>query len=272
MVRMRCALAGAAVLIAGWLLLLGYMAAWQAPAFYEKIGTAALDWGLVGVATAYYSQAADDRTRTLPHLDPEARTDALNDIAHDRLVAARILLSAGRPHAALSFAESAAEISPDNMEAEARVWRIRYLCGAKAGAKQRLGLLALRPDEPDALVALAACLADESRLESARALLEKALQTNPRCGVGWLELARVFRMQDDRTNALRAAIKAYQSADRQPSVRSEAAKAIIALGAKESGYVIGGHTLDYWQQAAAYWMVTHRALLMVAGLYVIFLF
>ncbi|MFO7947329.1 MAG: hypothetical protein R6V19_10995 [Armatimonadota bacterium] len=264
MVKMRHALAGAAVLVAGWLVLLGYAAAWQAPAFYEKLGTAAMDWGLAGLATACYSQAADIRT--------DADAQSLKDAVHDNLVAARILLTTGRPHAALSFAESASRISPGDSAAEAWVWRMRYLCATRAEAKRQLRLLVVQTDEPEAVVALAACLADESRLQSARALLEKALQKNPRCAAGWLELARVFRLQDNRTNALRAAVKAHQSAENQPSVRTRAAQTILAVGAKKTGYIIAGRSLDYWYHAAAYRVTTHRGLLVVIGVYLVFIF
>lgn len=273
MVRIRYALAAALLALAGWLVCQGYLAGWQPARVYEQIGITAFDWGLAGLAATCYARAADVRAHELRRMsDPASDRAVRSALVHDRMVTARILASVGRSSSALVVAEGAHGIDPSNRGAQALMWRLRYICGSETAAKRELMLLADRTDAPELLAALGACLVDEGAGDAAQKLLERALEKDTRLSEGWLHLARIFRSQGNRSDALRAAMKAWQSSADQPAIRYRAAQMILRMGARQSGFTIVGESIDYYRRAGLYWMQRYRNFLVAVGLYVVFLF
>lgn len=271
MVRIRSALIVAALLFAGWLVWQGYAAGWERPALYERLGRTAFDWRLAGLGAACYARAGDLRAQKLARSADAASDRGRSALLHDRMVTARILESARRPCAAATVAERAYEEDPSNPAAGALRWRLRYRCGDEAAARRELRLLSDRTGSPEALVALAACLADEGANKAARKLLERALEKDTRLSEGWLHLARVFRSQHNRPDTFRAAMKAWQSSADQPVIRHTAAAMILQMGSGQ-GLTIGGCGIDSCRRVVIYWMHRHWTFLLAAGLYLLFVF
>lgn len=262
----------ALVVIACWFGWHGWAADWQPSTMYERMGEAALDWGLAGLAATCYARAGDTRTRMLPGAEDPASDRLIRaDLIHDRLIAARILASANRPSAALAMAQSAHQVDPANMDAVALMWRLRCMDGAAEAAKRELRIASHHTEAPEIGAALAACLLDEGALGPARGLLDRALEADSRLSQGWLQKARLMHLQGSRSDALRAARKAWQSAAHQPAIRRQARAMMLETGPAE-GPNWAGRSLDYYHRAAWYWIQRHAALLVVLGAYVAALF
>ncbi len=261
---------------AGWLAWLGYAANWQAGDFYESLGHAALSWRLAGLSATCYAQAAEVHRADLLWAkyasDAAAEKAALNNVVRARMTAARVLLVAQRPHAALAFAEDAYRADYSNIAAAALLWRIRHATGIASEAKRELILLGLDNPAPEILAALGELFFADGDSEQGRRFAQRALSQSTRMAEAWLLLACIYADGGDKQSARRAVAKAWHCATDQPVVRHQAARLYLQLHPDRSSLLVAGRGIDYWWQVAGYWVQDHSAFLAGLAAYLIFLF
>ena len=276
MVRFRYAALAATVLTAGWLAWLGYAAGWQTGEFYEGLGQAALSWRLAGLSAGCYAQAAKvhraDWLWAKYYADRPAEQLTLSKLVRARMTAARILLAAQRPSAALAFAEDAYRADYSNLAAVALLWRVRYAGGMTGEAKRELILLGLDNQAPEILAALGELFLAESDLEQARNFAERALGEAPKVAAAWLLLARAHAQGGDTQSAHQAVAKAWYWTSDQPVVRRQTADLYLQLHRDRSSLLVAGRGIDYWWQVVGYWVEAHWVFLVGLAAYLIFLF
>ncbi len=276
MVRLHYAALGAILLPAIWLAYLGYAADWQSGAFYERLGEAALSWRLAGLSATCYACAVEVHRGELLQAKyraaPAAEEAALAKVVRARTIAARILLAAQRPYAALPFAESAYRADYRNTAAAALLWRARYAVGMTTEAKRELMLLGLDNPRPEILTALGELFLTEDKPAAALDFARRALEQSNKLAEPWLLLGRIYGNAGDRRNASRAAAKAWECAAGEPDLQQQAAWMYVQFYPDRSNWSVAGRGLDYWWQAVSRWVQDHCAFLALSAAYLIFVF
>jgi tetratricopeptide (TPR) repeat protein len=275
MVRLRYAALAALLLVAGWLIWLAYVANWHHVAFYESLGEAALSWRLMGLAAVCYTQAADlhrAQMRYSAAVGDEAGEElSRQEVVRVRMIVARILLAAERPHAALHFAQQAHRADPKSIGAAALMWRVRHATGMTAAARRELMLLGLRAPAPEVLTALGEMFVSEGRAEQAADFATRAIEKASRSAEAWLVLARAHARDGHHEEARRAAEKAIECAVAQPVTRVHAGQLHLKLHPDSSQWLLGDRGLDYWWQLVATRVQEHVSFAVGLAGYLMFL-
>jgi tetratricopeptide (TPR) repeat protein len=276
MLRFRYAALGAVVMVVMWLAWLGYSVGWQAGPLYESVGEAAFSWRLAGISAASYAQAAEVyRGQLLTSResgDKPVEKVALGNVVRARMIAARILLAAGRPNAAVAFAEQARRADMTDISAAALLWRVRYELGMTAEAKRELILLGMDNPAPEILATAGETFLAEGKSEQAMQFARRSLQQNSRLAEAWLLAARIYAADGEVQSALAAAAKAQECAALQPAIRHQAEQLWRRLQL-DPGTSAGMHQrTEYWLRLAASWAGDHVVFLMALAGYLLALF
>jgi len=204
--------------------------------------------------------------------DAAAEELALSNVVRARMTAARVLLAAQRPHAALAFAEDAYRADYSNIAAAALLWRIRHATGMSSEAKRELILLGLDNPAPEILATLGELFFADGDSDQGRSFAQRALNQSTKMAEAWLLLARIHADDGDTQSARRAVAKAWHCATDRPVVRHQAARLYLQLHPDRSNLVVADRGIDYWWQVAGYWVQDHSAFLVSLAAYLIFLF